>query len=962
MQLPGSKLVVFLFGMVVFWSSAAMPARNINIKDGLVNNTVRCFHEDKDGKLWIGTEGGISIYNGYSFQSITNKEGLIGNFVWAIENDESGGKWIASYNDGLTYIKNGKYIRYNKKQGLSNVNVRTVHYKNKKLYIGTENGLFIYDYTTKKIKEITPKSNESDDFQVMQFLDYRNEIIVVTRKRGLFKVISKSGAKVQLKKIGKGLTVFKIVPYSSKFLYCNTSGIYRQSDLLTKNGQLINGNVVWEYTKSRNNNSLYLASWNVTQAGGALLKLHKDSLIDITKRHSIQSEAIWSVKWLSSNLLAVGTLDKGFYLIDLQLNQFNKSPLQKVKGQIDIKGVTCYYSEKNVFQKNGKLLFELNEEKLKKWINQKGIVLQSPNDLSTSYKELSIKGHRINYIKSTQDGVFVSTTIGLLCFTHDFKIKRFIPLVIDNFHIINNTLIYQKPYKEFNIFRNLNFATISREIIPVTEKTPTDILHFQQISDRTLLWTKVKGVFSYHEGKQPYKLKLDNKIGHLKLANSWRNRFLLVNSKDEVFIGDVSINGLTIKKLDLPVAVKSIYKIVMYQDKYAIQFDKGIYIASPSGYRIVNHTNLLSPSEITTIFMSDNQLEVVTDEFIQYIPTSSIFTYVNQYPKAEISFNNQVIPSNMNSLVLNVKTAALQFPNDYSFYYQLNGQDTVPITEDKIYLMNLSSGSYKLNLLAYNGFTNSWTVLNSYSFTKEKALWEKSYFWLLLTSLIILLFVIIYYRRKVSRDKQLIQKQELEKELIQQKLHAIQAKMNPHFMFNALNSIQNYIIDTDTDNALLYLSEFAKLMRQTIEYSSMSRISILEEIEFLERYIGIEQMRFSSQIILEKDFNESANRIEIPPMILQPLIENAFIHGFNTETTSTQIILLKILEEHNGTLKITISNQKNSETITKSQHRSFGLESIEQRLKLVNPKNTFKLIDLNDSFIVEIYIMVNEKI
>ena len=241
-------------------------------------------------------------------------------------------------------------------------------------------------------------------------------------------------------------------------------------------------------------------------------------------------------------------------------------------------------------------------------------------------------------------------------------------------------------------------------------------------------------------------------------------------------------------------------------------------------------------------------------------------------------------------------------------------------------------------------------------------MWEKSYFWLLLTSLIILLFVIIYYRRKVSRDKQLIQKQELEKELIQQKLHAIQAKMNPHFMFNALNSIQNYIIDTDTDNALLYLSEFAKLMRQTIEYSSMSRISILEEIEFLERYIGIEQMRFSSQIILEKDFNESANRIEIPPMILQPLIENAFIHGFNTETTTPQIILLKIREEHNGTLKITISNQKNSETITKSQHRSFGLESIEQRLKLVNPKNTFKLIDLNDSFIVEIYIMVNEKI
>lgn len=960
MPLPGSKLVLFLFGMVAFWSNATMPAKNINIKDGLVNNTVRCFHEDKDGKLWIGTDGGISVYNGYSFQSITIKEGLIGNFVWAIENDDSGGKWIASYSDGLTYLKNNKYSRFGKKQGLSNVNVRTVYYYKKKLYIGTENGLFIYDYTTKKIKEITPKSNEPDDFQVMQFLDYRNELIVVTRKRGLFKVFSKSGSTVQLKKIGKGLTVFKIVPYSSKLLYCNTSGIYRQNDLVSKKGQLINGNVVWEFTKSRNNNSLYLATWNVTQTGGALLKLHKDSLIDITKRHSIQSEAIWSVKWLSSNQLAVGTLDKGFYLIDLQLNKVYKSPLQKAKGRIDIEGITTYYSEKKVFQKNGKLLLELNEENLKKWINQKGIVLERLNDLMTSYKELSLKGHRINYVKSTKDGVFVSTTIGLLCFAHDLKIKRFIPLVIDNFHVFNNTLIYHKPYKEFNIFRNVNSATISREVIPITEKTPTEILHFQQIGDSTLLWTKLKRAFIYREGKKPYQCKLECNIGQLKSVNSWRNKFLLVNSKDEVFTGQVSLNGITIKKLDFPVAVKSIYKVVMQKDSYAIHFDKGIYIASPSGYRIVYQTNLLSPSEITTLFMSDNQLEVVTDEFIQFIPTSSIFTYVNQYPKAEISFKSQVIPSNMNSLVLNVKTAALQFPEDYSFYYQLNGQDTVPITDDKIYLMNLSSGSYKLNLLAHNRFTNNWTELNSYSFTKEKAPWEKTYFWVVLISLISLLSVIIYYRRKVSRNKQLIQKQELEKEVIQQKLQAIQAKMNPHFMFNALNSIQNYIIDADTDKALLYLSEFAKLMRQTIEYSSLNAISLTEELEFLKRYIRIEQMRFSSEIELLTESTEISENIQLPPMVLQPLIENAFIHGLDTQAKTKQQIQLKLEKRGESSLLISISNPKSNTTSSFKHHQSFGIKSIEQRLILVHPSNTLKTLETDADFTVQLEIWMNE--
>ncbi len=960
MPLRGSSFVLFLFGMLTFCANATIQVKHFNTKAGLVNNTVRCFHEDKDGKLWIGTDGGISIYNGYSFISISTKDGLIGNYVWAIVNDDSGGKWIASYNDGLTYVKNGKYIRFNQKQGLLNLNIRTIHFQNKKLFIGTENGIFIYDYASKKIKDITPKSNESEDFQVMQFLNYSNDLIVVTRKRGLYKVVTKSDLNVQLMKLGKGPTVFKIVPFSSKILYCNTIGIYRQDKLLSTNGVLINGNVVWEYTKSLCNKSIYLGTWNVTQAGGALLKLQKDSLIDITKRYAIQSEAIWSVKWLSSNQLAVGTLDKGFYLVDLQNDQADKSSLKKIKGRFEIDGITYYYSEKKVFQRNGKVLLELSEGNLKKWFNQKGVVLQKLNDLSSSYKDLSLKGHRINYVKSTNHGVFVSTSLGLICCRKDFKIERFIPLVIDNFHVFNNTLIYQKPYKEFNVFRNLVSTNVFREVIPITTKMPDDILHFRQLGDSTVIWTKVKGVFVYRDGLLPYQLKLKSNIGNLKIAVSWGNKFLLVNSKDEVFKAQISSGGISLKKIRLPIAVKSIYNVAMCGENYAIHFDRGIYVSTPSHYRIVNNKNMLSPSEVNTIFMNGKLLEVVTDEFIHHIPISSIFNYIHKYPKAEISITCNTIPFNQNSLVLSVKKAAIQFPKDYSFFYQLNGQDTVPLTEDKIYLMNLSSGSYKINLLAHNGFTNSWALLDSSHFTKEKALWEKTYFWFVLTSLISLVGVIIYYRRKVARDKQLIQKQELEKEVIQQKLQAIQAKMNPHFMFNALNSIQNYIIDTDTDNALLYLSEFAKLMRQTIEYSSLNAISLTEELEFLKRYIRIEQMRFSSEIEVLIEGTEISESIKLPPMILQPLIENAFIHGLDTQAKTKQQIQLKLEKRDESWLLITISNPKSNTTSSFKEHQSFGIKSIEQRLKLVHSANTLKTFETATDFTVHLEICMSE--
>ena len=193
-------------------------------------------------------------------------------------------------------------------------------------------------------------------------------------------------------------------------------------------------------------------------------------------------------------------------------------------------------------------------------------------------------------------------------------------------------------------------------------------------------------------------------------------------------------------------------------------------------------------------------------------------------------------------------------------------------------------------------------------------------------------------------------------------MQALRAQMNPHFMFNALNSIQNYIIDTDTDNALLYLSEFAKLMRQTIEYSSLNSISLTEELEFLKRYIRIEQMRFSSEIELLTEGTEISESIQLPPMILQPLIENAFIHGLDTQAKTKQQIHLKLEKRGESSLLISISNPKSNTTSSFKEHQSFGIKSIEQRLKLVNSKNKLMIKENVHEFIVLLEVVVNDNL
>lgn len=107
--------------------------------------------------------------------------------------------------------------------------------------------------------------------------------------------------------------------------------------------------------------------------------------------------------------------------------------------------------------------------------------------------------------------------------------------------------------------------------------------------------------------------------------------------------------------------------------------------------------------------------------------------------------------------------------------------------------------------------------------------------------------------------------------------------MNPHFTFNAMNSIQRFVFNKDTHNSNIYISEMARLMRQTLANSENQTITIEDEIEYLETYISIENQLFDNriayQIIVDQSINPS--HIKIPTMLLQPFVENIYKHAFN---------------------------------------------------------------------------------
>jgi len=198
-------------------------------------------------------------------------------------------------------------------------------------------------------------------------------------------------------------------------------------------------------------------------------------------------------------------------------------------------------------------------------------------------------------------------------------------------------------------------------------------------------------------------------------------------------------------------------------------------------------------------------------------------------------------------------------------------------------------------------------------------------FLLVLVSLILFL---LYFRRKQALFKQ----SELQQQLLR-------SQMNPHFIFNVMGSIQGFLYNNEATKAADYLSRFASLSRSVLNFSSQEKISLKEEIEMLQNYIELERARMENPFEIEYKIEEDLETefIEIPPMLLQPFIENAIKHGFNTIDYQGKLTLcfkevdgyiaVEILDNGSG-----LSEQKNKD------HKSKALEIFKQRKKGIEHK------------------------
>jgi tetratricopeptide (TPR) repeat protein len=202
----------------------------------------------------------------------------------------------------------------------------------------------------------------------------------------------------------------------------------------------------------------------------------------------------------------------------------------------------------------------------------------------------------------------------------------------------------------------------------------------------------------------------------------------------------------------------------------------------------------------------------------------------------------------------------------------------------------------------------------------------------------------------------------LKHQLSELEMKALRAQINPHFLFNCLNSINRMIVKGENENASLYLKKFSKLVRLIVENVETNRVSLDNELSLIEAYIQLEELRFKGKIGYEISIDENIEKENtfLPPMVLQPFVENAIWHGLMYKDADEQGRIKIVVKEDDEALLCTIedngigrarSEQLKEENADKT--KSVGLKITEERLKLLNRERLqelVKIIDLKDTF------------
>lgn len=990
-----SKLLFIFFLFVELAIAQQYPSRNYSTLNGLPNNSVYSILKDSRDILWVGTANGVATIQNNQIHNLYTSDGLAHNSCWAIVEDKNSNLWFGSFGGGLTFYNGKKFSIINEQYGLVNNKIRKLFLFDNYIYVGTEFGISVIDIDSKKIVLSAKIKGIRGKFQVMGFFEYNSNVYFGTFNDGFWKVDLNS-KKIILVNHNKP-DIFSLHKFRDSLFFCygdlkeksinkiNTKDYFKNNISNTYFGNTI----YWDFITD-NRFATYVAGNGVSFSRGGVFKIESDGIVNVSSKFGVDSREVWCLNYDKQNdVLYVGTTDKGFYEIDLkkQLKYYNATTFNKAK--LEIVSIASRNDKRIILHKEGLLFlnqliidmkiskkdfFDFASTQFKKYRNVSKI------SYSTVFSQAKINAFDFRELKIIDNNLWVNTNIGLFKVSTNGIIDEYYPFDISSFDFINpNKFIFQQAYSHIIIVDEFNGKQTSTSFDLTNKNNPRDVNTILTLSNKRYLVSKSSGLFSYQNNvfTSYYSNGIWNEKELIKAKVKNRNQLVIANSFGDIFLVEDAEKFKISKKIERNQLIgNSILFLECYKDYLLIGTEKGLNIYKDGKTRLIDEEQGLINKVFTSAHINGSILSIGTTNGFYDFDIENYLSSITSSPKVKITeieanyksigknyftwFNYKStsikLPYYLNTLSINFEPQHCQYPKKLEYRYKLLGIRNANWNkwskEKNINLTFLPDGNYNLILETKDLYSGKIASQNLLKIIVTPPFWKTGWFISICLALIIIIAYTIYKKRiRFIKDREHA-KGEIQKRLAETKMEALQSQMNPHFIFNAMNSIQNFIIDKNTNEALMYMGEFSKLIRKTLENSSKQLISLQDEINYLKSYCTLENMRLKNKVIISFQVDDYIDIVatEIPPMLIQPFIENAFIHAFDSHSIEP-------------TLEIHIS-QNNCQTLIEIKDNGKGITndldkiSASKGIKLVSER--IDLFQLDSTETVKIVSVPNQ--
>ena len=932
----------------------------------LSSNEVYGLTLDNRNVLYMNSDRGITVYDGYQFRVITTNDGLKDNCILRISKDINGRLWLTSLQNTANYLENGKievasfssvlneghgHNHYVQKIFSTRTGQTLINFDHGGLFEATENG---------GLREVTDHLAEAGDANLCIFctedgyywdlinneeIPYQGESKLVTRGNRLYLSVEMPGdegfSRKELVQVTNDDFFFS---FGRKILHIKNKTLIDEvtlsGDVLSLYSDSTNGDL-WAGVKElgacrfkqgdlSGNPTVYLQNHNIS----GILRDHEGNYWFSSLGHGVyMTNSLDHVTYINSTLIPDENRITALLPLDDQL----------LYGTFNEKLYRLYKNAQGIYQTQQLTNFTTKGDirNLRRTRNNTVIVL------SGEVSEIDFKGNLTGFKK--------------------FKTY---------------------PYEYWEMPGDTNILSLTNGLYVYRGRVPVDTLNdhdgykkvtrvFQASDDTIWMSSRSYGLFIWDGKNDPVKYEKFKDFGIYRsnamgafndytILSPYGYGLFLINQHDTIRLTDradnLAGNMIDYLLVDSQKDMKGRDSIIWTGSNHGISkitFPDGMNGKPIVSY--VNTSNGLASNRIYSMAEFDGYIWAATGAGLTRIAKNSGYQHTLSAPVIDsVYINDSAFPSVKEMIIparypynirFKFRTISYHQPHRIFYYYYLHPVDDpsenwAMTTDREIRYTGLENGEYTLYMIAskspYESFKGTGGLESGYPVTEQKIqietktihqLWFRLMSWLLIAAgLALITYLIVLEVRKREENKQ---------RLLQAEKQALLSQMNPHFIFNSLNSIQHYIIQQDAENANLYLAKFSQLIRRILDNSKKKWISLREEIETITLYLNLEKLRFEDNFDFEIKPDRSLDQLEIllPPMLVQPFIENAIWHGIMPLKEKGKLKISYQAENERMLVIVEDNGIGREESAKKSRivgHVPTGLRNVNERIVLLN--------------------------